>query len=143
MSILKKNEPAFYEEEKSNSENELRNSVRRGKSVSYSLKTIENSYKIVQNEIFRKAEKGEVTLEDVRDTLNALNDVKEASKKMRAFVEKTNSNDDGQLSEKDKEKIYHYYKTNDFTQVQLADIFNTNQPMISRIINDKDKEKNK
>jgi len=55
-------------------------------------------------------------------------------------IETTKNYDDGRLSEIDREKVYHYYKTGDFTQVELSKIFNTNQPMISRIINEKDKK---
>ena len=40
---------------------------------------------------------------------------------MLSKSEKTRSNDDDKLS-----KIYHYYKTDHFTQTQLAYIFNNN-----------------
>ena len=59
---------------------------------------------------------------------------------MQSFMETTKNYDDGKLSEEDRNKIYHYYKTGDFTQVELSNIYNTNQPMISRIITEKEKE---
>ena len=94
----------------------------------------------MQDELFEKAKNEEITLEDITNTMNALKKVTTAKKEMESFIETTKNYDDGILSEIDREKVYHYYKTGDFTQVELSKIFNTNQPMISRIINEKDKK---
>lgn len=94
----------------------------------------------MQEEIFEKAKNGEVTAEDVATTLNALKNVETAEREMQSFMETTKNYDDGKLSGEDRNKIYYYYKTGDFTQVELSNIYNTNQPMISRIITEKEKE---
>ena len=118
----------------------IKNSVRKGKIIGSSLKNLENNYRNMQDELFEKAKNKEITLEDITNTMNALKKVTTAKKEMESFIETTKNYDDGILSEIDREKVYHYYKTGDFTQVELSKIFNTNQPMISRIINEKDKK---
>ena len=115
-------------------------SVRRGRTIGSSLKSLKTNYRNMQEEIFEKAKNGEVTAEDVANTLNALKNVETAEREMQSFMETTKNYDDGKLSEEDRNKIYHYYKTGDFTQVELSNIYNTNQPMISRIITEKEKE---
>ena len=46
----------------------------------------------------------------------------------------------GELNKTDKEKIKNYYNTGDFTQKELADIFGTTQPTVSRIVNPDDND---
>lgn len=125
---------------KTSKQETVKDSVRKGKIIGSSLKTLENNYRHMQDELFEKAKNEEVTLEDITNTMNALKKVTAAKKEMESFIETTKNYDDGRLSEIDREKVYHYYKTGDFTQVELSKIFNTNQPMISRIINEKDKK---
>ena len=127
-------------EVKTSRQETIKNSVRKGKIIGSSLKNLENNYRNMQDELFEKAKNKEITLEDITNTMNALKKVTTAKKEMESFIETTKNYDDGILSEIDREKVYHYYKTGDFTQVELSKIFNTNQPMISRIINEKDKK---
>ena len=127
-------------EVKTSRQETIKNSVRKGKIIGSSLKNLENNYRNMQDELFEKAKNEEITLEDITNTMNALKKVTTAKKEMESFIETTKNYDDGILSEIDREKVYHYYKTGDFTQVELSKIFNTNQPMISRIINEKDKK---
>lgn len=127
-------------EVKASKQETVKDSVRKGKIIGSSLKTLENNYRHMQDELFEKAKNEEVTLEDITNTMNALKKVTAAKKEMESFIETTKNYDDGRLSEIDREKVYYYYKTGDFTQVELSKIFNTNQPMISRIINEKDKK---
>ena len=127
-------------EVKTSRQETIKNSVRKGKIIGSSLKNLENNYRNMQDELFEKAKNEEITLEDITNTMNALKKVTTAKKEMESFIETTKNYDDGRLSEIDREKVYHYYKTGDFTQVELSKIFNTNQPMISRIINEKDKK---
>lgn len=118
----------------------IKDSVRKGKIIGSSLKNLENDYRDMQDKLFEKAKNEEITLEDITNTMNALKKVTAAKKEMESFIKTTKNYDDGKLSEIDREKVYYYYKTGDFTQVELSKIFNTNQPMISRIINEKDKK---
>ena len=127
-------------EVKTSRQETIKNSVRKGKIIGSSLKNLENNYRNMQDELFEKAKNEEITLEDITNTMNALKKVTTSKKEMESFIETTKNYDDGILSEIDREKVYHYYKTGDFTQVELSKIFNTNQPMISRIINEKDKK---
>ena len=127
-------------EVKTSRQETIKNSVRKGKIIGSSLQNLENNYRNMQDELFEKAKNEEITLEDITNTMNALKKVTTAKKEMESFIETTKNYDDGILSEIDREKVYHYYKTGDFTQVELSKIFNTNQPMISRIINEKDKK---
>ena len=102
-------------EVKTSRQETIKNSVRKGKIIGSSLKNLENNYRNMQDELFEKAKNKEITLEDITNTMNALKKVTTAKKEMESFIETTKNYDDGILSEIDREKVYHYYKTGDFT----------------------------
>ena len=64
-------------------------SVRRGRTIGSSLKSLKTNYRNMQEEIFEKAKNGEVTAEDVANTLNALKNVETAEREMQSFMETT------------------------------------------------------
>lgn len=117
--------------------NETGTKVRLAKSLTDNVK---NDFEKTTQAIISKALYGQVQLKDIKEAINSLKDIKATAEKL----EKVNNNlekfEKHTLTPEDKEKIYHYYKTGDFKQSELARSFSTSQTNISRIINEKDKK---
>lgn len=91
-------------------------------------------------QLYQKPYTDKFNYKDIKEAINSLKDIKATAEKL----EKVNNNlekfEKHTLTPEDKEKIYHYYKTGDFKQSELARSFSTSQTNISRIINEKDKK---
>ena len=116
--------------------NETGTKVRLAKSLTDSIK---NNFEKTTQAIISKALHGQVQLEDIKEAVNSLKDIKATAEKLEKVNDNLEKFEKTALTSEDKEKIYHYYKTGDFKQAELAKSFSTSQANISRIINEKDK----
>lgn len=138
----KKNEKISIEEQQNiKSEqriiNETGTKVRLAKSLTDNVK---NDFEKTTQVIISKALYGEAQLEDIKEAVNSLKDIKETAEKLEKVNDNLEKFEKPTLTSEDKEKIYHYYKTGDFKQAELARSFSTSQTNISRIINEIDKK---
>jgi hypothetical protein len=138
----KKNEKISIEEQQNiKSEqriiNETGTKVRLAKSLTDNVK---NDFEKTTQVIISKALYGEAQLEDIKEAVNSLKDIKATAEKLEKVNDNLEKFEKPTLTSEDKEKIYHYYKTGDFKQAELARSFSTSQTNISRIINEIDKK---
>ncbi|RRD38788.1 hypothetical protein EII29_09695 [Leptotrichia sp. OH3620_COT-345] len=117
--------------------NETGTKVRLAKSLTDNVK---NDFEKTTQAIISKALYGQVQLEDIKEAINSLKDIKATAEKLEKVNDNLEKFEKPTLTSEDKEKIYHYYKTGDFKQSELAKSFSTSQTNISRIINEKEKK---
>ena len=103
------------------------------------IEQVKNDYENLVKDAIDKAINQEISAEDVKNLISKRKEVEEVSIKLTSIVSGIQTNS-GELNKTDKEKIKSYYNTGDFTQKELADIFGTTQPTVSRIVNPDDND---
>lgn len=117
--------------------------VKKSKLIDVSIKQIKNDYEELLKEVIEKSITGDHSTEDVTRVLNVRKEIEVLNKSSERLLEGIVSENSTKkrICETDKNKIYFYHKTGDFTQSEIADIFGTTQTTVSRILKNIEEEK--
>ncbi|HFD4246121.1 hypothetical protein ACJO15_20540 [Vibrio parahaemolyticus] len=80
---------------------------------------------------------GTITQQEFFDEQRKLSDMMNQIKELEAKIVQYNESQGikrGQLTESERTQIYHYYKTGNYTQTQLSQMFGVSQAAISGVI---------
>ncbi|MBG9990291.1 hypothetical protein [Pseudoalteromonas sp. NZS37] len=106
-----------------------------------SLKTahleLQNFYNEHFNNLNLRCMSREISQQDFFDEQRKLSDMLSRIKEIEAQITLFNQDQGvkrGQLSDNEKSQIYHYYKTGNYTQVQLSQMFGVTQAAISGVL---------
>lgn len=106
-----------------------------------SLKTayleLQNFYNEHFNTLNLRCISGDISQQEFFDEQRKLSDMMSQIKGLEAQIAQFNESQGakrGQLSDLEKTQIYHYYKTGNYTQAQLSQMFGVSQAAISGVL---------
>ncbi|MGY3809675.1 hypothetical protein ACWNG8_21620 [Aeromonas veronii] len=80
---------------------------------------------------------GTITQQEFFDEQRQLSDMMNQLKELEAAISQHNESQGvkrGQLTDSERSQIYHYYKTGNYTQTQLSQMFDVSQAAISGVL---------
>ncbi|WP_290012557.1 hypothetical protein [Proteus terrae] len=107
------------------------------RSLKTALLELQNFYYAHFSNLNLRCMSGEISQQEFFDEQQKLsstmNHIKELEEKIAQFNQAQGVKR-GQLSEPEKNQIYHYYKTGNYTQMQLSQMFGVSQAAISGVL---------
>lgn len=107
------------------------------RSLKTALLELQNFYGEHFNNLNLRCISGEITQQEFFDEQRKLSNMMAQIQELETQIAQFNQGQGvkrGQLSENEKNQIYHYYKTGNYTQVQLSQMFGVSQAAISGVL---------
>lgn len=110
-----------------------------------SIDRLSKDYEELAYDLIGQCVDEKISQQELNKQLNQLNEIKKLKEQAEkiSIEHSENKEEEKTLNNKTKQKIYYYYKTGDYKQEQLAEIYNTTQPTISRVCKKIEKENKK